>query len=437
MALDALGPYRVLETVATDPATVTVRARRGREPTVLIKTVKPGRTSPDLVARQLEREAELLGSMRHPTLPALVEVLRSSVDRAIDVPALVFVDAGGHRLDAVLARARKLEPTTALAIAIEVAAALAVIHRAGLAHGALHAGLVELTAQGAVVLHEPLGQSMLPGDLSQPRHMSPEQIIGDPPDARSDVFLLGCMLYTMLGGREPFEGDGEGISQRIRHHEPPPLAHLSPAVPTSIARIVSRCLAKRRHDRIADMTTLAAHLTRELRRDSSMPADILVVRGLAAASLAPALPGPSEPRADRGVALPRRARLRLLLGAGVLGGALLVGVGLATLVREGPLDAASGPRGIVEEPAHVRVLARPWAEVFVDGQRIDVTPRAAPIDVKPGRHTLVFRHPSAPEETRLVELSAGQSLLLDVEMAVGRASPVGSASSGSSAAPRP
>ncbi|MBM4357326.1 MAG: protein kinase [Deltaproteobacteria bacterium] len=430
MALETIGPYRVLAQVAVDRATVTVRAQRGKEPAVLVKTVKPGLTNPALVARQLEREAELAATLRHPALPVLVELVRLD-----DTPALVFVDAGGHRLDAVLARARRLEPAVALAIVSEVAAALGVVHRAGHAHGALHAGLVEVTGQGAIVLHEPLGLAEVPGSLAEPRHMAPEQIVGEAADPRSDVFRLGTLLYTLVVGREPFEGDGEGISQRIRHQEPPRLAGLAPDASPGLARIVGRCLAKRRHDRFPDMASLGAFLARELRRETSLPSDLLVARALAAAALAPALPGPAEVGAARGTAVPRRLLRQLLAGGALLVG-VLVALGLSTRSSEGPLEGAEGPRGIVEEPAHVRVLARPWAEVFVDGQRIDVTPRAAPIDLKPGRHSLVFRHPSAPDEKRIVEVVAGQVLLVDVAMNLRVDGPAPSATASPSAAPR-
>lgn len=431
MELDAVGPYRVIEAVATDCATLTVRARRERDPTVLLKLAKPGVTNLAVVARQLEREAELLGRLRHPCLPVLVELLREG-----GAPVLVLVDAGGHRLDAVLARVRPLQPASAVAIAIELASALAALHQDGSAHGGLHGGLVELTSRGGVVLHEPLGASELPGGFAAPEHMAPEQIVGDGPDARSDVFLLGSLLYSMLAGQQPFRGDGEGISQRIRHHEPPRLSSVVPDVSRALERIVARCMAKRRHDRYPDMPSLAAELTRGLRRETSLPLDVLVSRALSAASLASALPGPSESETERGTALSRVMRRRLLALGGAAVGLAAVGVVGSMVTGEGPLVIRSTPRGIVDEPGHVRVVAHPWAEVFVDGQRIDVTPRAAPIDVSPGRHTFAFRHPSAPEQTRVVEPIAGQTLVVSVEMPIRETSPPAAPSASSSAAPR-
>ncbi len=79
-----------------------------------------------------------------------------------------------------------------------------------------------------------------------------------------------------------------------------------------------------------------------------------------------------------------------------------------------PLAAGSRDHGLV------RVVARPWAEVYVDGDRVDVTPVGRPIPVAPGRHFVTFRHPSAPDEQRAIKIAAGQSVFLDVTMRVDR-----------------
>ena len=69
---------------------------------------------------------------------------------------------------------------------------------------------------------------------------------------------------------------------------------------------------------------------------------------------------------------------------------------------------------------HLRVLAQPWAEVSVDGEKIDTTPMAKPIPVAPGRHFVTFTHPNAPEEKRTVTVAAGQTVLVDVAMRIDR-----------------
>jgi serine/threonine-protein kinase len=79
-----------------------------------------------------------------------------------------------------------------------------------------------------------------------------------------------------------------------------------------------------------------------------------------------------------------------------------------------PQPAGSHDRGFV------RVVASPWAEVFVDGELADVTPIGKPLAVSPGRHFITFRHPNAPDEQRTIKIVAGQTVFLDVSMHVDR-----------------
>ena len=413
MENEAVGPYQVLETVSVERLVVTLRARRGREPSVLIKTAKPGLTNVAPAARALEREIEVFWALRHPAWPTLIEVLRDG-----PTPALVLVDRAGHRLDAVLRQATRIAPSSAMAIAIEVALGLGALHRVGGSHAAWRPSMVELTAQGGVCLHAPVAAEPGPSDLDAPEYLSPEQIIGDEADARSDVFLIGGLLYRMLTGRSPFEGDREGVSQRVRHAPPLPLGEKAVRIPSSLQAIVMGCLEKRRHDRFPDLASVAARLTRSLRQETSLPSDVLVARVLAEIGLGEGLPEPLDRKAVRGSAFPALQvprSLALLAGVGAL---VLVGALVWRLGGDAAEDGPTGARGVLDESGHLRVLARPWAELIVDGRRIDVTPIGAPLAVSPGKHSVILRHPSAPDETRSIELISGQTVLIDVDMKV-------------------
>jgi eukaryotic-like serine/threonine-protein kinase len=100
----------------------------------------------------------------------------------------------------------------------------------------------------------------------------------------------------------------------------------------------------------------------------------------------------------------------VMLGAGVVEG----------FVREE--DVASEPASEADATArgYVKVLARPWAEVLVDGRYVDVTPIGRPIPVVPGRHYVTFKHPNAPDEKREIRVISGQTVLLDVTMRIER-----------------
>ncbi len=76
--------------------------------------------------------------------------------------------------------------------------------------------------------------------------------------------------------------------------------------------------------------------------------------------------------------------------------------------------------GDAAERGYLRIVATPWADVFVDGDKIDTTPIGRPIPMRAGRHWVTFKHPTAPDEQRSVKIVAGQTALLDVAMRVAR-----------------
>ncbi len=168
------------------------------------------------------------------------------------------------------------------------------------------------------------------------------------------------------------------------------------------------------------MPSVTSALGRVLGSKTSFPVDLLVSRALAQSDLAKPLPSPTEPGAGLAAAAPQRW-LRKLLPVATAGlAALAVVMFIGQSVRQDPSRAAAGARGVAQQPAQLRILAHPWAEIHIDGQPIDVTPIGRPLEVTPGRHVVQFRHPHAPTQTRTVELIAGQTVLLDVNMAVKR-----------------
>ncbi len=109
-------------------------------------------------------------------------------------------------------------------------------------------------------------------------YMSPEQIHGEPLDARTDIFSFGLVLYEMATGERAFTGETEAIlHEAITHHEPKPVLLLAPKISPRMAGIVDKCLEKGREQRFQAVTQLRIDLT-ELQRaespaSSSMPGD--------------------------------------------------------------------------------------------------------------------------------------------------------------------
>lgn len=111
-----------------------------------------------------------------------------------------------------------------------------------------------------------------------------------------------------------------------------------------------------------------------------------------------------------------------ILAVGAAAGATLE---IRDVVREhGSAHAGEAPLQLLpREGGALRVLATPWADVFIDGQHIDTTPFALPVPLAPGRHFVAFTHPDAPSEHRTIDIVPGETTLLDVTMNVRTASP--------------
>jgi len=417
-----LANLEVGEAVVTYGTLWTRRAKRASDGrSVLVEMARATARRVEWAHSSLLRQARILDAVDHPRLPRPLEVRREG-----DRVALLFPDHHGHRLDEVLERARHLPVDATLAIGIEIAAAIGALHRTTEVHGLLRPGLIEVTDRGQLYLH---GAGQLPRGaergrdelLELPQFMAPEMILGDEPSEGSDVFLLGLLLFTCLTGQHPFDGDEAGITQRIRHQEAPRLAELRPKsspVPSDVERIVRQCLSKRLLDRFLDMGSLQTALVRALRRRTAEPEEALIARALARAGLADD-PPPVKRRHLVADALSEAKWLPWAVGGAIavsLGGVV---VGLQNCDGDGEV-VPNDPQGIVSRPAELKLLAHPWAEVFVDGERVDVTPIGRPVEVSPGRHVVSFRHPNAPEVTRNVEIIAGQTVLLDVQMQIVR-----------------
>lgn len=431
---EAIGPYTILETIATFAFTVTYRAEQrhlGR--TVLVKTLKSTVSVDSPFAAELEREAAVLGRLDHEAVLKPYDFTRTE-----GALWLVLEDARGASLEAVLAAAR-LELDQALAIALAVARGLGHAHERGVVHRALRTAVVAIAPGGRVVItdfsaadaaaaHLPsLPEPLEAGEtFARPDFMAPEQILGEAAGPRSDVWALGVLLHELITGARPFDAeDPRVIAQRIRFGPPAPL----PAgVPRAIERVLARCLAKDPGDRYEDARAAAAAIEDALAAVSRLPVRLLASRALAAARLGEALAPPSgaapeaRPAPDASPSAARAARpLAAVLALIVAGGAAIqllgdpdAGTEGAVVTESGPPPAGSRDRGLL------RVVATPWAEVFVDGELIDVTPIGRGIPVTPGKHFVTFRHPSAADEQRSIKIAAGQTVFLDVTMRLDR-----------------
>ncbi len=248
-------------------------SRLGRE--IALKVVNEVLSGDSELVRRFEQEARLAGSLNHPNLVSVYDFGEHE-----GTPYFVTELLEGESLRHRLARGRP-RLGTALDWASQMAAGLAAAHARGVIHRDVKPDNVFLTADGKVKLLDfgiakltaavvaPVGHHDLMEDtvtptggatatgavLGTPGYMSPEQVRGEPLDARTDIFSLGAVLYEMLCGHRAFPGatpveSGYGIL----HADPEPLP---PDVPPAVAQVVQHCLQKEPARRFQSASDLA------------------------------------------------------------------------------------------------------------------------------------------------------------------------------------
>ena len=212
-----------------------------------------------------------------------------------------------------------------LRIGREAALALDFAHKAGIVHRDVKPSNILLDLDGRVKVADfgiakMAGQTteltMLGSVVGSPQYLSPEQVKGDDLDGRSDVFSLGVVLYELLSGRRPFEGDTiTSLVYQILHKDPPPVSSLR-EVPARLSTLLDRMLVKDRGERLQTARLVAdelAAIERELSDETlsepavAPPAELPPTRILPAYSTgvpAAATPPPPPPPGPAAVAPP-------------------------------------------------------------------------------------------------------------------------------------
>lgn len=264
---------------------------------VAVKLLHESMGASEVQRARFEREAKALATLEHPNI---VSILDYGV--AEGQPYIVMELLEGETLAERLRRAT-LSPEQVVEITVELLDALAFMHEAGVVHRDLKASNVFLqrvhTGERVKVLDFGLAKttSTLDTDatttltrdgsvVGTPAYMSPEQATGDVVDARSDVYAVGVLLFQMLSGRLPFEGDA--IDQ-VRSHLVEPVPALIRATPSlqmdaAFEKLIRRAMAKRREERFANARAMLLELQRIVNGSSTLPPP--------AASRQPTLRGP-------------------------------------------------------------------------------------------------------------------------------------------------
>ncbi len=220
-----------------------------------IKVMGPALVNDAESAARFAREASNAARIIHPNVAAVFDYGESD---GLIYLVMEFVD--GEPLARLLTREAPLALDRALDLASQIADGLGAAHELGIVHRDLKPDniLVTRTRTGreiakvvdfgiAKAIQEGVGEGLTHTGqvIGTPEFMSPEQLLGDPVDARSDLYALGCILYLMLTASPPFDAPTrEQMIKRRLSEDAPHVHEIDPALPDSVARIVARLLAR-------------------------------------------------------------------------------------------------------------------------------------------------------------------------------------------------
>jgi non-specific serine/threonine protein kinase len=261
-----IGHYAISHKLGAGAMGVVYAAKDERlERSVALKTMAS--VARDETARKrFWREARAAASVNHPNVCQIYEI---GEDRGELFIAMELLE--GQPLVERL-RGGALNVADAVRIALETLAALTALHSRGIVHRDLKPSNVFLTPHGVKLLDfglarpepdetlDPETDLTRPGFvMGTPRYMAPEQVMGEPVDARGDLFAAGAILFEMLAGRPAFAGRTVSEVLHATLSEQPPALTGSPAV-AAVDRIIRRALAKRPADRPASAEEMADEL---------------------------------------------------------------------------------------------------------------------------------------------------------------------------------
>ncbi|MDF1556490.1 MAG: protein kinase [Deferrisomatales bacterium] len=275
-----IGRYQLLEQLGEGGMAVVHKAYDPSiDRTLAIKFLREERCfDPDYRTRFL-REAKAAGILSHANIATVFDV--GEVDNR---PYIVMELLDGEPLDEVMKSGEPLPVDKVITYGIQLAKALDYAHSKGIVHRDVKpSNIVRLKNSDTLKMmdfgiarmenREVTQQTQMGEVLGTPQYMSPEQVLGNPVDARTDLFSLGVVLYQMVTDKKPFDAETLGtLLFRIATEPPPSLEQLAPDVPASLRHVITKLLEKkpeRRFQSGKELTTALIKILKEVEEQAA------------------------------------------------------------------------------------------------------------------------------------------------------------------------
>jgi len=472
MSPDPLGRYEILHELGRGAMGVVYMARDPLiDRTVAVKTINLDASLEEGAAfeRRFYREAKSAGRLNHPNIVTIYDVGRNGSSAYI---AMEFLQ--GQSLRDIIDSGVVLPPEQIADIAAQVADGLACAHENDVIHRdikpanimLLDSGTVKITDFGIAMVSK--GSRTLGTVFGSPKYISPEQVVGQQADGRSDIFSLGTVLYELLTGAPAFTAsDLDAVLCQVINEMPAAPSTRNRNIARGFDRIVLKAMAKHPDDRYPS----AKEMAQELRNFQNLeqPTNVQVSnRTLERRSRRRAAAELKAQRGTEGAKRPNgslltsatnapahntrwRRRDTIILGVSV---AMLAAAAASAIVpkrlpkpeapsvkvaalvpataavarpdepslRAAPKEASPAPAapaapvaasGTAPSPARASRIAfavTPWGEVYVDGRRRGISPPLQEIKLSPGKHLVEIRNTNFKRHSQTVDLDADASV---------------------------
>ena len=430
--VDRIGNCRILGEIGSGGMAVVYKAVQeplGR--VVAIKALKPSIAVDSGFAKRFEREAHFMASLQHENILHVHDFIK---DRGTMYIVMEYVQ--GIDLYDLLEITPRLPVEVATIITLQVARALDYAHFRGIIHRDIKPANVMISHQGEVKLMDfGIARDDKLSDLTEtgtglgtPSYMSPEQILGDKLDFRSDVFSVGIVLYQMLTGRKPFvEDDARTVMQKIRLDRYTSPRRINAQVPRPLERIMARCMEKMPANRypttqaliddLHDFLTSRVPISHNARLVMYLKELGVITDAVADEILAASAPNRLRRTGGDRRVIPQMWIVQGLIGLGVLGvGGTIQAMAGRLGADESEFAAESGTRVVPEHAGYVRFVVEPWADVHIDGQHVLTTPSAQRIALDPGTHYVRLVNPYFHGVDREIQIREGETEVVEATL---------------------